>query len=265
MAEPHRARHHLTLAVAIAVALAALVGGGVGLAIVHDRSATSTGSNPVEQTHRTIPESVAHIPLIDQKGRVTDLAAFRGRTVILADFMTSCQEECPITTGALLGVEQDLDSAHLGKKVVIVEVTVDPWRDTPSRLRAYQRRFGVHWTMLTGSLTNLHRLWSFLGVYYQRVAESKPPAINWETGRPYTFDITHSDDAFVIGREGNERAVVTGNADVEGKLSKPLADLLDAEGRHDLDHPGVGSWTPQDMLQAVGRVLGQPIPAASGV
>jgi cytochrome oxidase Cu insertion factor (SCO1/SenC/PrrC family) len=140
-------------------------------------------------------------------------------------------------------------------------VTVDGWRDNPSRLRAFQKAFGVHWTMLTGSVANLDRFWSFFGVWYQRVSESNPPNINWETGRPYTFDINHSDDAFVLDQAGNERAVTGGDADVGGKLPKALAGLLDAQGRQDLHgDAGYGNWTPSDMLQAVGNVLGKAVP-----
>ena len=110
-------------------------------------------SQLTEPFHKPSP----NIPLDNQSSQVTNLAGFRGRIVIMADFMTSCQEERSITTGALLTVEQNLAHAHLLKGVEIVEVTVDAWRDTPSRIRAYQKTFGVHWTMLTGSVANVEK------------------------------------------------------------------------------------------------------------
>jgi protein SCO1/2 len=181
----------------------------------------------------------------------------------MADFMTSCQEECPITTGALITIEQSLADAHLLNRVAIVEVTVDAWRDTPSRVRAYQKTFGADWTMLTGSVANLDRFWSYFGVWYQRVPESNPPNINWENGRPYTFDINHSDDAFVLDQAGNERAITGGDADVGGKLPNALMGLLDAQGHQDLSaDKGYGNWTPADMLQTVGALLDKQIPVA---
>lgn len=242
--------------------VAILLGGGIGLVLSRRQATAQVSSNPVQPTNRTVPSAVAHIPLVNQNGQATDLAALRGRIVILADFMTSCQEECPITTGALLEVERSLAADHLLNKVTIVEASIDGWRDTPSRFRAYQRTFGVPFTMLTGTVANLDRLWSWFGVIYQRVAEGKPPATNWQTGKPYTFDITHSDDTFVLDTAGNERAVSAGLANVGGKLPKSLAGMLNALGRQNLRNPGYGSWTPTNMLDAVSGVLGQPIPVA---
>ena len=92
--------------------------------------------SPVQAASRVVPNRIATISLLDSSGKQTDLAAFRGRIVVLANFMTSCQEECPITTGALLNVEQALHAAHLTDRVSILEVSVDPWRDDPSRLLA---------------------------------------------------------------------------------------------------------------------------------
>lgn len=259
--DPRRAKRHFIFACFAAVIAAILVGGGIGIALSRGQTVVPGVSSAIPTTNRIVPQSVAHIPLVNQNGQATDLAAFDGRIVIMADFMTSCQEECPITTGALLSVEQSLARAHLLNRVQIVEVTVDAWRDTPSRFRAYQKAFGVHWTMLTGTVANLDRFWSFFGVWYQRVPESNPPNINWETGRPYTFDINHSDGAFVLDRAGNERAVTGGDADVGGKLPKALAGLLDAQGRQDLKGDSqYGDWTPSDMLQAVSHLLGQSIP-----
>jgi cytochrome oxidase Cu insertion factor (SCO1/SenC/PrrC family) len=259
--DPRRAKRHFMFACLAAVIAAVCVGGGIAFVLPRSQAAVATPAIPT--TNRIVPQAVAHIPLVNQNGQATDMAAFHGRIVIMADFMTSCQEECPITTGALLTVEQSLAAAHLLNRVEIIEVTVDAWRDTPSRLSEYQREFGVHWTMLTGSVTNLDRFWSFFGVWYQRVSESSPPNINWETGRPYTFDINHSDDVFVLDQAGNERAVSGGNADVEGKLPKDLAGLLDGQGREDLKSDAqFGNWTPSDMLKSVSAVLGQSIPLA---
>lgn len=255
----------LVLSGLAAVLVAILVGVGIAYVIARrDNTTTSTvSSSPIQQTSRVPPRAIETIPLVDQDGHVTDLAALHGRIVVLADFMTSCQETCPITTGALMSVKRAIDQAHLASKVSIVDVSIDSWRDTPSRLRAYQRTFGAHWTMLTGSVAHLDRLWSWFGVIYQRVAEGKPPAIDWETGRPYTFDIVHSDDLFVLDPSGHEVGVTAGSANVGGRLPAGLRRLLSAQGAQNLRHPGYGSWTPSDVLQFVGGMLGRSIPLAT--
>jgi cytochrome oxidase Cu insertion factor (SCO1/SenC/PrrC family) len=248
--------------VVLSALFAALLGGGAGalFALGHRGPANATGAaSALEATERTVPAAVAAIPLLNQDGRTEPLSSLRGHVVVMADFMTSCGEECPITLGALMSLERALKAAHLLDKVEIVEVSIDGWRDTPARLRAYQRYTGAHWTMLTGSVAELSRFWSFFGVAYWRVPESKPPAINWETGKPYRFDIDHSDDVFVLGPGGNERYVAPGYADVGGHLPARLVHLLDPLGRQDLAHPGYGAWTPGELLAAIGTLLGHKI------
>ena len=91
---------------------------------------------------------VPAIPLLDQWGRTTSLAAFRGKYIVLANFLTLCQDECPLVTGAFLSMERAVRTAGLSRQVVFVEATVDPQRDTPARLRAYAREFGTDWLSL---------------------------------------------------------------------------------------------------------------------
>ena len=93
-------------------------------------------------------DPVPPTPLIDQNGRPVTLQSFRGKYVVLAQFLTLCQDECPITTGAFQDMQQAVQQAGLGGQVAFVEATVDPGRDTPARLRAYQSEFGADWTLL---------------------------------------------------------------------------------------------------------------------
>lgn len=249
---------------AVGVLIAMVSGVGIDLgSVASDAGPASphiSTSNPVQPVSLRVPTAIAALPLFNERGQAVDLASFHRHVVVLADFMTSCQEECPITTGALMAVQAALADDHLSRKVLIVETTVDPWRDSPNRLEAYAQRFGVHWSLLTGSPRTIARLWSFFGVYYKRVKEGTPPDINWETGRPYTFDIVHTDVVYVLGPEGSVRAVVEANANVGGKLSQPLRSLLDPEGIQDLVDPGLGSWTTGNMLQAIGAIVGRSIP-----
>jgi protein SCO1/2 len=260
MAASGTLKRRLLIAGGPVIALVVILAVSLGLYVGRSGAPAISASNPVQPTSLSVPRRIASIPLVDQSGRTTDLAALHGRIVVLADFMTSCQEECPITTGALLSVNEALKSADLLGKVTIVEVSVDPWRDAPSRLLAYSKTFGVPWTLLTGSTSNIAKLWSWFGVAYERVKEGNPPDTNWQTGKPYTFDIDHSDNVFVLNTSGNERALVQANADTSGRLPKALAKLLSEDGRKDLTDPGPGSWTPAEMLQAIAAVLGGAIP-----
>ena len=57
---------------------------------------------------------------------------------MLAPFLSLCQDECPLVTGAFISLQRDLRAAGLSHRVVFVEATVDPGRDSVARLAAYQ-------------------------------------------------------------------------------------------------------------------------------
>ena len=228
--------------------------------------ATAPGPPPAG-TLLSTPRQAPALQLIDDRGRPFSLRRWRGRWVVLAPSLTLCHEECPLTTGALSEVLGGLRRAGLAGRAVVAEVTVDPWRDTPARLRAYRRLAGIDVSLLTGTPAEIRRIWSFFGVYYRRVPEGKPPDVDWLTHAPETFDVRHTDGLFVLDPAGRERLVVDGMADVAGRqLPAGLRTLLSAQGRANLAHPSA-PWTPAEVLGDLARLMGpvQASPAPSVV
>jgi cytochrome oxidase Cu insertion factor (SCO1/SenC/PrrC family) len=212
--------------------------------------------------NQPVPQAIAQLPLENQEGQRVTLDQFRGRAVLLVPFLTSCQEECPITTGALLVAQRSISAADLSKKAVIIEVTVDPARDTPSRMAAFARLTGSTWPLLTGSSATLARFWHHFGIYYQKVPEGSPPGINWQNDRPYAYDVDHSDGFVLVDTHLRERFIAGGMTSI-GRIPMNLQRLLDSQGRADLRNPGGGTWTVTDALNAVGWVLGRGINVAT--
>ena len=208
------------------------------------------------------PRHVPALELIDEHGRPTSLAALRGRWVVLVPSMTLCHEVCPMTTGVLMGLTDALRREGLAKRVAAVEVTVDPWRDTPARLRAYRRLTGANFTMLTGTRSQIARLWRFFGVYYKRVPQDDPPDVDWLTHRPETFDVEHTDGFFLLDPTGLERVVEEGTPNTEGHLSPALRRLLNGEGRHNLTAPQL-PWNAGQLLDDLDWLMGRSIPASA--
>lgn len=206
---------------------------------------------------------MADLPFVDEHGAPVSLAAFHGKVLVLAQFLTSCQETCPLTTGAFLTIESDLRAAHLTDKVVLAEMTTDPDRDIPSRLVAYQAYTGADWTMITGTAANIATFWHYFGIYYEKVAEENPPGIDWQTGRPYAYDVDHANGFIVFDPAGHERFVTGAAPNLHGKVEPQLRRLLDENGIADLQRPDPQqTWTISDALGAIGAVLGQPISAS---
>jgi cytochrome oxidase Cu insertion factor (SCO1/SenC/PrrC family) len=209
------------------------------------------------------PREVPTTPLVDEEGQGMSLASFRGKYVMLAPFLTLCQEECPLTTGVFQELQASVDKAGFGKKVAFVEVTVDPGRDTPARLSAYEHRFGIDWTLLTGTSANVKAFWEPLGVWYQKVPEGKPAEIDWWTGKPLTYDVDHDDGFILITPSGQERFITLDIPDLHGKLAAGLRSLLDSQGLQYLDHGSPGNdYTIPQALGALSWLVGRSIPLA---
>jgi protein SCO1 len=202
-----------------------------------------------------------HVPFGDQQGRAVSLASLRGKVVVLAPFLSLCQDECPLVTGAFLALQRDVRAAGLGRRVAFVEATVDPGRDSVARLAAYQKEFGANWGLWTGSPASVAAFWRAFGVTYQKVPEDQPPKLDWWTGQPLTYDVVHTDGYILVDPSGRERFVDAGAPDVPG-LSPKLRSLLDRGGVEGLEHPAQPNWTVAGALASISWVLGTNVPAA---
>ena len=207
-----------------------------------------------------ISRQVPDFPLVDAQGKPTSLAAFKGRVVVLTPFMTLCHEVCPLTTGNYLKLQSVLARDGLADRVALVEVTIDPGRDTPDRLAAYAKLTGASWPLLTGDESTIAAFWKFFGIGYEKVPEPSPASIDWYTHQPETYDVTHQDGLFLLGPDGAWRIALVASPNYQGSLSPALADLLNAQGRQNLTSPVVPlSWTVRQALDDVSVLLGRPI------
>jgi len=240
------------------VVLSLAILAGCGTAGSHS---TSSAAPPAITADRAVPASIADLPLTDQHEATTSLAAYRGKVLVLAPFLTSCQEECPLTTGAFLVIESDLRRAGLAHRVALAELTVDPERDTPARLAAYGTYTGADWSLLTGTSSVIRAFWAHFGIFYSPTPESSPPGIDWQTHRPYTYDVAHSNGFIIFDTQGHQRYLTETLPNLHGRIPPALRRLLVGAGIHNLDHPDpTGAWTIPEALKAIGDVLGQNIP-----
>jgi protein SCO1/2 len=216
---------------------------------------------------KPVPAGIADLPLTDEAGRVTSLAALHGQIVVLADFLTLCQETCPLTTGNLLRMDRAVTAAGLAGRVRFVELTVDPGRDTPSRLAAYQTlvRAPANWSLLTGSPETITAIWRYFGIWYQTSPEGTPPGVDWLTGKPLSYDVSHEDAVFYIDPDGRERFVVVGSPNATGSPIAPgLRQFLSSQGRADLAQPDASTWTASAALSPIAWLAGRSIQPVGG-
>jgi cytochrome oxidase Cu insertion factor (SCO1/SenC/PrrC family) len=243
----------------ISTVLTGLIAVTVGLTEVAVHS-LATKPQPRVVNAFQVDRAVPNFGLLSSSGQPTSLTAFRGKVVVLTPSLTLCSEVCPLTTGAFLRMQRDVRDAGLASRVVFVEASVDPWRDSPSRLRAFAKLTGATFTLLTGTKSELHHLWSFLGVGYQRIPQGKPAAIDWLTHKPQTFDVQHTDGLFFIDPRGHLRLITLGMPSLDGHLTPTLQSLLSTAGLQDLTHPQFAGWTVPQALQNLATLVGRPIP-----
>jgi protein SCO1/2 len=134
----------------------------------------------------------------------------RGKVVALFFGYTSCPDVCPTTLAEL---NQAL--GELGPKadqVQVLFVTVDPQRDTPERVQEYVNHFNPHFIGLSGSQTDLAKVWRDYGVYVEVVEGTSA------TG----YLVSHTARVTLIDQNGNLR--------VSLPFETPVSDVV-----HDLE------------------------------
>ncbi len=185
---------------ALGMVAALVVAGGWSVAArVRDagREPFSTGAERDIATQLTrlhdIPPAMA---LTDQSGRGVTLEQFRGRPVVVAFAFAHCQTVCPLIVADVLAAQQRLEDV----RPVVLLVTLDPWRDTPSRLRSIAEQWGLQ--------SDAHVLSGPPEIVERTLNAWRVPRVrNLRTG-----DLTHPPIVYVIGADGRIAYAVGGNA-----------------------------------------------------
>jgi len=152
----------------------------------------------------------------DQNEKETRLSDFTGR-VWIADFIfTRCQGMCPLMSGRMAILQEQL----VGSGVKLVSFSVDPEHDTPEILNEYAKRFkaGDNWLFLTGGTKD--QIWDFIQKEFQLgVADSTE-----EERKAGAEPVMHSSRFVLVDRKGE----IVGYYDTEepGQLEKIKSDAL---------------------------------------
>jgi cytochrome oxidase Cu insertion factor (SCO1/SenC/PrrC family) len=171
-----------------------LIGIGAAMKRVTATERFEIGRDVIVQPVGEQPAAPLHLP--GHRGERVDLAAMRGRPVIVAFAYAHCQTVCPLI------VHEALKAQRLAAEAapVLLVVTLDPWRDTPERLPhiAEQWRLPEDAHLLGGSVEEV-------------------VAVLGEWGVPYTRDertgeVTHPTHSYLVDREGRLRHVVQSDA-----------------------------------------------------
>lgn len=181
------------LRVAIVLALAAVLGMGIGL-VINSRTdgSGSTTALPVgglmgQATWRSGVRGAPDFTLPDQTGRATALSSFRGRELLLTFLDPRCLHACPRAARSLAASLRLLPE---GARPAVVVVSRGRDGVRPALVRRAARMLGIDvapgWRWLFGSRDQLEPVWRAYGVV---AAGSSRRSV-----------------AYVIDRSGYERA-----------------------------------------------------------
>jgi protein SCO1/2 len=136
--------------------------------------------------------------LRSDQGTLVRLHDWRGSVVLLYFGYTSCPDVCPTTLTELAHVRRQLGA--LAQHLRVAFVTVDPERDTATRLHNFTRAFDPTFVGLTGPRKTLAKVWKAYGVYVQ---SHRVP------GSSEGYVVDHSTTTFVIDAQGNLRLAIS--------------------------------------------------------
>jgi protein SCO1/2 len=184
---------------------------GAGAATVRVAGATpsaatlpaTTAASPADHPRLDRPAPTVG-RLVDQTGAPFDLARYRGRPVLVTFAFAHCETVCPVLVREVLAAQRLAHEA--GRRPAVVVGTVDPWRDTPARLRHVAHQWGLDQDahVLSGSVD-------------QVLAELKA----WEVSisrDSLTGEITHPAVVYVLDDDGRVAFVATGGGEYTAGL-----------------------------------------------
>ena len=144
--------------------------------------------------------------LTDQHGRSVNLESFKGRPVLVSFAYAHCETVCPAIVADVVTAAARVPE----NPPVVLIVTLDPWRDTPSRLPAiaagWRLQGDAH--VLSGEPDTVNRVLNAWRI---------PRVRNQQTG-----DVSHPALVYVIDPSGQIAYVVQGGAETIAAAIKAL-------------------------------------------
>jgi protein SCO1/2 len=159
---------HKFLAVLLAVAAAA--------APIMGHAAARSRLDPeavIERSEGAIGRLVGGYVLTDSTGEPLELAAFRGRPLVVSIVYTSCSSVCPVTTQHVLQAVRAARYVLGEDSFAVLTLGFDARRDTPAQLDAFARTQGIDladWQLASADAATIEALLGDLGFSYDAAA-----------------------------------------------------------------------------------------------
>jgi protein SCO1 len=185
---------------------------GAGVRVQQARTAAGwlEPDSPIPpDTYPRLDRPAPELILTAQHGETVDLAQWRGRPALVTFAYAHCATVCPVIVRQALSAQEALRGTAAEPAVLIV--TLDPWRDPPSRLPAMAETWALPaddaW-ILSGSVAAVEATLDAWNV---------PRSRDLRTG-----EVTHPSLIYVVDRDGQLAFASTGGTDALISLVRRL-------------------------------------------
>lgn len=154
------------------------------------------GSSDVPETYPRLDRPFPQVEgLVDQHGAPFSLVSLEGRGALVTFAFAHCETICPLLVRSSLAVRDELEPEMA---LAVVALTLDPWRDTPSRLPD----MAAKWSLPEGDFV------------VSGAVESVQAALDaWNVSRvrdPQSGDVTHPALVYLVEPDGTVAYASTG-------------------------------------------------------
>src|SRR5713101_1808605 len=203
-----------------AVVLAAMLGGAWLAATYRENGSRAMLLPDRVMTLLPYPKPLTAFAFTDQENRVFDLSRLKGKWSFLFFGYTHCPDICPTTLAVLARAHGNIVKSTVGAKdVQFVFISVDPDRDTASKLRQYVTFFDATFLGVTGDNAQLGNLAGQLGAAYELAIT---PGVE-------NYPVYHSAAVFLVDPRARYHAVFAPPLDAES-ISERFKVLRELEG-----------------------------------
>lgn len=130
----------------LAVSISLIVLGIAALAIATDRFQAFTSETARRIEVREHPRLMPPVTLENQTGGRFNLAALRGKWLVVDFIYTRCMDLCSVLGGEFAQLQGQLAAPLAQGRVQLLSISFDPTHDTPAQLADYLSRFHTHGT-----------------------------------------------------------------------------------------------------------------------
>lgn len=191
--------------------------------------------------------TVKDIRLVNQLGDTVHLYDLRGKVIVADFFFTSCGSICPDLTRHMVKMQRSFEQGgkNRGQEMIgannvqFLSFSIDPTRDSVSRLKTYADKYGVNhdnWWFLTGNRDSIYQF------IFEQLRVDK-----YNDTTPIDPNFAHTGRFVLLDRDFQIRGYYNGldTVDALPKLAEDIGKLMIEK---DKDHPDPLPFDPSEMV-----------------